>query len=713
MSGELLGQQIAIATARPQYGSAAFDNLNTKDELLASYLDVPFRLSNVSNVLTVAANSVQRKKSDGLGNGNSAVNSFKVAPAPLTQFTAIASSTLDLADGSITGAFSAPTSPSVTANHYIWMGVELRTDNQLHVVFGTANAVSGSATRVTFSTDAVQKVFETLLQKNGVTGTWGFNYTEANSYVYLSSGSGSGGSSGGINPVYESATTYTVKKGFITYYSRSIELAADITGVTATVASNTTYYVYLDINAVAANSYVITSAHFFNSTSAPESGLINLNKYLPRGQYTVVAGVVDSASLKTHPDNNFGDILSTFPLAVERASQAVSTATTGSFSHLLSAAPTDFEIFFFENSSGNTTVVPASSVITNFTSTTVYYDTTAFTFNAGDSLTILAKYEPPADTVIVMPKTSFASNLLTDGSVTTIAHGLGSGIISAVAVQTDVIASRRKSLFIPNSPVLNFDDTNIYLDWTGFSPSSTETYQIFASTVNGLPAALSIFGFFAGAQAADANTTLLNTSNDAQNFNISASRDVTLPTTSVKAGRVFTITNRGAFNLVVKASNGNALTIANSCNMDATIQNGRVIVRALQDTPTTPAHWHVDYVNETDVSFTVTLTGMTASTTGTAKFSRTNKIVALFLPELTGTSNTTAMTATGLPTRIATAYAAELPTAVRDNGTNGFGWAESGNNSTTLTFYNGVGFGTFTGSGSKGLLGSILSYESI
>jgi len=515
-----------------------------------------------------------------------------------------------------------------------------------------------------------------------------------------------------LNPIAATTTTYAVSPGSIVFYSRRIVSTSYISGVSANVSADGVWWVYLDMDAVVANSYIVTSSCFFNTQSTPESGDVNLQRYLPRGTYTAVAGAIDLLSFTQHPANIFGDFLGSMPKA-EIARQVVTSATTGSFSHGLSGTPNGFEIIWYENSSGKKTIIPANSVITDFTESVVSYDTAAFTFNASDTLTIVAKYELDVDTVITMPRTNYASSVLVNNSITTLAHGLGADIISVVTVQNDVTASRKYPLNIPNSPVVNYDDTNIYLDWTGFNPSATETYQIFATKVNGLPAALSIFGIFAGNQASDADTILLNTSNDAQNFNISATRNVTLPTTGVKNGRVFTITNRGAFDLVIKASNGNALTIANSCNQDATIQKGRVIVRALQDTPTTPAHWSVDYVHELDVSFTVTLTGMTASTTGTAKFSRTNKIVALFLPGLTGTSNTTAMTATGLPARIATAYAAELPTSVRDNGTNGFGWAETGNSSTTITFYNGTGFGAFTGSGSKGLLGSTLAYESI
>lgn len=47
--------------------------------------------------------------------------------------------------------------------------------------------------------------------------------------------------------------------------------------------------------------------------------------------------------------------------------------------------------------------------------------------------------------------------------------------------------------------------------------------------------------------------------------------------------------------------------------------------------------------------FTVTLTGVTATITGTALFIVHGKTVSLYLPTLSGTSNTTDLTLTGLP----------------------------------------------------------------
>ena len=98
----------------------------------------------------------------------------------------------------------------------------------------------------------------------------------------------------------------------------------------------------------------------------------------------------------------------------------------------------------------------------------------------------------------------------------------------------------------------------------------------------------------AAIQVADANKTLTSSDVRHQVFTgFSTSRDVTLPTTGIVAGETWRIENTAAFDMVVKSSNGSALTIANGANIDATIRVGYVLLRATQAAPTTPAHWSV------------------------------------------------------------------------------------------------------------------------
>ena len=104
-------------------------------------------------------------------------------------------------------------------------------------------------------------------------------------------------------------------------------------------------------------------------------------------------------------------------------------------------------------------------------------------------------------------------------------------------------------------------------------------------------------------------------------------------------------------------------------------------------------------------SFTITLTGFTSTVTGTAVYSLTNNVVTLFIPPLTGTSNTTALTGSGLPAAITPATNhLGFPCIVQDNSSVIPNQQRVDVNSAgTLTFYTTVVSTTFTNSGTKGI----------
>ena len=110
-------------------------------------------------------------------------------------------------------------------------------------------------------------------------------------------------------------------------------------------------------------------------------------------------------------------------------------------------------------------------------------------------------------------------------------------------------------------------------------------------------------------------------------------------------------------------------------------------------------------VTNTTGTFTGTLTGCTTTPTATFNWTRNGNIVYLDCNTgLTATSNSTAMTVTGLPAAITPARSVSSICRVEDNGAIVVGVAlVSG---TTITFGNGVTGGTFTTSGTKGIGGN-------
>jgi hypothetical protein len=113
-------------------------------------------------------------------------------------------------------------------------------------------------------------------------------------------------------------------------------------------------------------------------------------------------------------------------------------------------------------------------------------------------------------------------------------------------------------------------------------------------------------------------------------------------------------------------------------------------------------------------SFTGTLTGMSGATTGTVTYkifanaAGTGKLCVLSIgSSITGTSNTTAMTMTGLPAAVSPTATIYVPCLTYDNGASSLGSATIAAAATTITFETDAALSAtgFTNSGSKGLIG--------
>jgi hypothetical protein len=108
-------------------------------------------------------------------------------------------------------------------------------------------------------------------------------------------------------------------------------------------------------------------------------------------------------------------------------------------------------------------------------------------------------------------------------------------------------------------------------------------------------------------------------------------------------------------------------------------------------------------------SFVLTLTGMTAGTTGSIGYVANGHGVTLNSAAITGTSNATTMTGTGLPAFLAPAAASINTMIVEDGSANSLGTFSVGTNA-VITFKKDVTGAAFTASGTKGLPGCAFSY---
>jgi hypothetical protein len=115
--------------------------------------------------------------------------------------------------------------------------------------------------------------------------------------------------------------------------------------------------------------------------------------------------------------------------------------------------------------------------------------------------------------------------------------------------------------------------------------------------------------------------------------------------------------------------------------------------------------------NYSSGSFTASLTGCTTVPTGTITYTIYGNMVTLAIPSISGTSNTTAATLTGLPAALIPAQNQRLLAGITDNGTIAAGIARIDNAGGTITMFPSAAGGAFTASGTKGIAQNTLTYS--
>lgn len=157
---------------------------------------------------------------------------------------------------------------------------------------------------------------------------------------------------------------------------------------------------------------------------------------------------------------------------------------------------------------------------------------------------------------------------------------------------------------------------------------------------------------------------------------------------------------------IVRANGG--LISLGGANRDVAATNGLTVTKNLT------ADSIISHKFYDEGTFTATLTGVSGTVTTTAYYVRVGKAVTVMIPQLVGTSNSTACTITGAPASILpthTTYVAGY--VVEDNSISYAGFLFVGA-SFQLGFYSGTTTQTttFTSSGTKGLLAQIsFSYQ--
>jgi hypothetical protein len=166
------------------------------------------------------------------------------------------------------------------------------------------------------------------------------------------------------------------------------------------------------------------------------------------------------------------------------------------------------------------------------------------------------------------------------------------------------------------------------------------------------------------------------------------------------------------FKIAASGTAGNAITFTQALALEkdkslalqgATPQTGTGITFPATQSASSDANTLDDYE---EGSFTFTGTGFTTSPTKTAYYTKIGNQVTVQIPDITGTSNTTAMTITGLPVALRSAQAYVFFALVYNNSGGNNGHIYGAHDNTVTVYWNAVS-DAFTASGVKGITNNL------
>jgi hypothetical protein len=189
-----------------------------------------------------------------------------------------------------------------------------------------------------------------------------------------------------------------------------------------------------------------------------------------------------------------------------------------------------------------------------------------------------------------------------------------------------------------------------------------------------------------------------------------ASFTLTLPAASGNAGLTYAIykVNSSANTVTIDGNGSESISGAASVALYSPSANARLIIMC------DGANWQIKELYD-EGTFTATLTGVSGSVTGTARYVLNGKMVTLKIPTLTGTSNTTGCTITGLPAPLnpANTHFASVQ-EIRENGGYYPGVLGVSSSGTITPWFrtgaSGVLGTVFTASGTKGIETVTITY---
>lgn len=258
-------------------------------------------------------------------------------------------------------------------------------------------------------------------------------------------------------------------------------------------ANATSYFLYIDLNTLGAVTvcsdngrrlYAVTQANLVLSVTAPEA--VNLNRYVARGVIrSATTGTVWSGAGATFATmaSLRHDPLGSFFSYIEEKLDSATSAAIKTVTHGLSGRPNlpptlEFVTFL----TGKRTPLSAETYCTDNNTTTTVFDFSSLTFAASDRVEIGLYYCPRVSNGFVSSSQQYESPWFDSALPASATHGLADKFaIRAVSyLEWDVTAGTITQRECTLGLVTKWNDTTIYFDGTGITPSSTLKYKIVA-----------------------------------------------------------------------------------------------------------------------------------------------------------------------------------------------------------------------------------------
>lgn len=318
-----------------------------------------------------------------------------------------------------------------------------------------------------------------------------------------------GGSGGGADRTYKistiTATTATIKGGYRGIDDKRVlssgpgvtELTAgaDVVATMATVLANSglsfvankIYALCIDLTTVSApvaldnlRQVITWDEANLKLLDQADLTLIDPRRYVLIDQIFVPAAAPNwsTAHLIQWTQQVHDTLTSYFPNLQKYTTQITSASASNILNHGLDGEPQIVQVFYYDLTNKNGKDL--SSHLINKTATQLDVSSFGLTFGGGQYLEVVAFYLPTVPNIASASRT-FNSSWFTDTSTTTVPHGLSDmeDIRGYQVQEWDTVAGKRR-VVDPSVIVVNFDETNFYLNWTGSGVSATKRFRIVA-----------------------------------------------------------------------------------------------------------------------------------------------------------------------------------------------------------------------------------------